>query len=86
MDSAKGLVRFNVGVVGSGYLGLVTGACLSHLGHWVVCVDKDPRLVTELAEGRMPIYEPGPEALVEAGVRRRRLRFSTEVASPQVIP
>jgi UDPglucose 6-dehydrogenase len=74
------LEAFNVGVIGAGYVGLTTGACLAHLGHRVTCIDKDDRLVTELAECRMPIYEPGLEALVEAGVRRRRLRFSTELA------
>jgi UDPglucose 6-dehydrogenase len=61
-------------------VGLTTGACLAHLGHRVTCIDRDARLVTELAEGRMPLYEPGLEELVEAGVRRRRLRFSTELA------
>jgi UDPglucose 6-dehydrogenase len=75
------LEAFNVGVIGTGYVGLTTGACLAHLGHRVTCIDKDARLVTELVEGRMPIYEPGLEALVEAGVRRRRLRFSTELAT-----
>jgi UDPglucose 6-dehydrogenase len=74
------LEAFNVGVIGTGYVGLTTGACLAHLGHRVTCIDKDARLITGLAEGRMPIYEPGLEALVGTGVRRRRLRFSTELA------
>ena len=55
---------FNVGVVGSGYVGLATGACLSHLGHRVTCVDKDEDRIKGLKEGRMPFYEPGLEELV----------------------
>jgi UDPglucose 6-dehydrogenase len=71
--------EFNVGVIGAGYVGLVTGACLAHVGHRVTCVDKDEERVAGLAEGRMPIYEPGLEDLVEGGVRWRRLRFATEL-------
>jgi UDPglucose 6-dehydrogenase len=72
--------KLDVGVVGTGYVGLTTGACLSHVGHRVTCVDKNAHLVAELAEGRMPFYEPGLEGLVEAGVQRERLRFSTDLA------
>ncbi len=50
---------FRVGVVGAGYVGLVTAVCLSHLGHRVVCVDKDEERVAGLHEGRVPFYEPG---------------------------
>jgi UDPglucose 6-dehydrogenase len=72
--------EFNVGVVGAGYVGLVTGACLAHVGHRVVCVDRDEERVAELREGRMPIYEPGLEELVAEGSRRGRLSFSTELS------
>ena len=72
--------KFNVGVVGTGYVGLTTGACLAHIGHQVTCVDKNADLVAELVDGRMPFYEPGLEELVEGGVRNRRLRFSTDLA------
>jgi UDPglucose 6-dehydrogenase len=72
--------EFNVGVVGAGYVGLVTGACLAHVGHRVVCVDRDEGRVAELREGRMPIYEPGLEELVAEGSRRGRLSFSTELS------
>ena len=72
--------RFNVGVVGTGYVGLVTGACLAHLGQQVVCVDKNEGRVEELLEGRMPLIEPGLEELVAGSVRRGCLRFSTELA------
>src|SRR5918994_1166694 len=68
--------RFEVGVVGSGYVGLVTGACLAHLGHRVRCVDKDEDRVRGLASARMPFYEPGLEELVSRGVRSGRLSFA----------
>ncbi|HEX2098929.1 MAG TPA: UDP-glucose/GDP-mannose dehydrogenase family protein [Rubrobacteraceae bacterium] len=71
--------EFNVGVVGAGYVGLVTGACLAHLGHRVTCVDKDEERVSGLKEGRIPFYEPGLEELVEGSIRRRRLRFVTDL-------
>jgi UDPglucose 6-dehydrogenase len=66
---------FNVGVIGAGYVGLVTGACLSHLGHRVTCVDRDEERLAELESGRMPFYEPGLEELVSRGVDRGRLSF-----------
>ena len=72
--------QFSVGVVGTGYVGLVTGACLAHLGHQVVCVDKNEGRIEELSEGRMPIYEPSLNELVTGCVRRASLRFSTELA------
>jgi UDPglucose 6-dehydrogenase len=75
--------EFNVGVVGAGYVGLVTGACLAHVGHRVVCADRDEGRVAELREGRMPIYEPGLEELVADGARRGRLSFSTDL--PEVV-
>ena len=78
MQSA--LEEFNVGVIGAGYVGLVTGACLAHVGHRVLCVDKDEGRVADLGEGRMPIYEPGLEELVEEGARRGRLSFSTDLS------
>ncbi len=72
--------EFDVAVVGAGYVGLVTGACLAHVGHRVTCMDKDEERVAELEEGRVPIYEPGLEELVAEGARRRRLRFSTDLS------
>jgi UDPglucose 6-dehydrogenase len=68
---------FNVGVVGCGYVGLVTGACLSYLGHRVVCVDKDEERISALNSGRLPFYEPGLEELVAKGASR--LRFGTQL-------
>ncbi len=71
--------HFNVGVVGTGYVGIITGACLAHVGHQVVCVDKNEGRVDALSEGQLPIYEPGLEELVVGGARRGSLRFSTEL-------
>ena len=68
--------KFDVGVVGSGYVGLVTGACLSHLGHRVRCVDKDEDCVRGLSSGRMPFYEPGLKDLMSRGMRSGRLSFA----------
>lgn len=68
-----------IAVVGCGYVGLVSGACFSSLGHAVTCVDIDARKVALLTKGRMPIYEPGLEELVRAGARQKRLSFSTDL-------
>lgn len=64
-------------MIGSGYVGLVSGACLSDFGHDVVCVDKDAGKIAALEAGRMPIYEPGLAGLVGANVAAGRLRFTT---------
>jgi UDPglucose 6-dehydrogenase len=73
------LEEFDVGIIGSGYVGLVTGACLAYMGHRVTCVDTDAHLVSELREGRIPFYEPGLGRLVERSAHRGRLLFSTEI-------
>jgi len=72
--------EFRVGVVGAGYVGLVTGACLAHVGHRVVCVDKNEERVADLENGVMPIYEPNLQEMVSRGVGRGRLSFSTDLA------
>lgn len=69
----------NVGVVGAGYVGLVTGACLAELGHNVVCVDNDVTKVARLREGESPIHEPGLDELVRANAGRGVLRFVTTI-------
>jgi UDPglucose 6-dehydrogenase len=65
-----------VGIIGTGYVGLVTGACLSHLGHRVRCIDKDEDRARELTSALIPFYEPGLENLVSRGVRAKRLSFA----------
>jgi UDPglucose 6-dehydrogenase len=69
-------------MIGSGYVGLVSGVCLADFGHSVTCVDKDEAKIEALRQGRIPIYEPGLEDLVAANVRDGRLTFATEVAGP----
>jgi len=68
-----------IAMVGSGYVGLVSGACFADFGHDVVCIDKDQSKIDRLHGGIMPIYEPGLEALVESNVRSKRLSFTTEL-------
>lgn len=68
-------------VVGTGYVGLVTGTCLAYLGRSVVCVDIDERKIQMLREGKSPIYEPGLDQLITSGIQRGHLRFSTDLAS-----
>jgi len=70
----------HITMIGSGYVGLVSGACFADFGHDVVCVDKDERKIGALLEGRMPIYEPGLDQLVAANVKAGRLRFTTDLA------
>ncbi len=68
-----------IAMIGTGYVGLVSGACFSEFGTDVVCVDKDANKVDRLLDGVMPIYEPGLEALVEKNVAAGRLSFTTEL-------
>jgi len=69
----------NVAVVGTGYVGLVTGSCLAELGHRVICVDIDAAKIARLQKGEIPIYEPGLEELVLANVNRGGLFFTTDI-------
>ncbi|HEY0132067.1 MAG TPA: UDP-glucose/GDP-mannose dehydrogenase family protein [Allosphingosinicella sp.] len=68
-----------IAMVGTGYVGLVSGACFSDFGHDVVCIDKDEGKIEALRRGEMPIFEPGLEDLVERNVRGGRLAFSTDL-------
>jgi UDPglucose 6-dehydrogenase len=70
-----------IAMVGSGYVGLVSGACLADFGHDVVCIDKDPDKIDRLRRGIMPIFEPGLEALVASNTRAGRLAFTTDLAA-----
>jgi UDPglucose 6-dehydrogenase len=70
-----------IAMVGSGYVGLVSGACFADFGHDVVCIDKDPAKIASLNEGKMPIFEPGLAELVSGNVRAGRLSFTTDLAA-----
>ena len=71
----------NIAVVGSGYVGLVSGTCFAESGNDVICVDIDRARIDELNAGRIPIYEPGLEELVRRNVKERRLSFTTDLDS-----
>jgi UDPglucose 6-dehydrogenase len=68
-----------IAIIGSGYVGLVTGACFAEVGHEVICVDNDERKVKALLNGKIPIYEPGLEQLVQRNVSAHRLRFTGSI-------
>jgi UDPglucose 6-dehydrogenase len=70
----------NITVIGSGYVGLVSGACLADLGNNVICLDVDPKKIEMLQSGRVPIYEPGLDEVIARNVAAGRLRFTTDVA------
>ncbi|MFN3685611.1 UDP-glucose dehydrogenase family protein [Salinarimonas sp.] len=69
-----------VAMIGSGYVGLVSGACFADFGHEVACIDKDPAKIQALEAGRMPIFEPGLEDLVRRNVEQGRLSFATDLS------
>ncbi|AGH49858.1 UDP-glucose-6-dehydrogenase [Sphingomonas sp. MM-1] len=70
-----------IAMIGTGYVGLVSGACFADFGHDVICVDKDAGKIAALEAGGIPIYEPGLDALVAGNVRAGRLSFTTDLAS-----
>ena len=69
----------DISIIGSGYVGLVTGACFADVGHHVICVDNDSRKVKQLKAGEIPIYEPGLEEIIHRNVSAQRLQFTGNI-------
>ena len=69
----------NIAIIGSGYVGLVTGVCLAHIGHHVISVDNNPEKIKKLKKGEVPIYEPGLQELMKECVKKKRLSFTGSI-------
>src|SRR5690606_29916589 len=74
------VLAVNVVMIGTGYVGLVTGTCFADRGKEVTCVDMDAKKVARLKQGEIPIYEPGLEEMIRRNVKGERLSFTTDVA------
>ncbi|MBS4015706.1 MAG: UDP-glucose/GDP-mannose dehydrogenase family protein [Candidatus Latescibacteria bacterium] len=70
----------NIGMIGTGYVGLTSGACLAHIGHNVICVDNDEAKIKTLLRGEIPFYEPKLDQIVKENVQNGRLKFTTKIS------
>ncbi|MCD4746622.1 MAG: UDP-glucose 6-dehydrogenase, partial [Bacteroidales bacterium] len=68
-------------VIGTGYVGLVTGVCLAEIGHDIICVDKDESKISSLKEGKIPIYEEGLKELVKSNYKSKKLIFDSDTSN-----
>ncbi len=69
-----------IGIIGAGYVGLVTGTCFAHMGHTVLCIDNDPKKMALLKKGKSPIYEPGLDEMLKENIKKKRLAFSSDIS------
>src|ERR1700760_4540646 len=74
--------EMHIAMIGTGYVGLVSGACFADFGHDVICVDKDESKIAALHGGEIPIFEPGLDELVASNVKAKRLSFTTDLKAP----
>ena len=71
----------NISIIGSGYVGLVSGACFAQLGNQVICVDNDIKKINNLKKGILPIFEPGLEELIVSNLKKKRLKFTSNISA-----